>query len=361
MWYSDERYAMIEDSREKKSTAASAFKQRTHCGKSGGIKFPSDYMSAKELKSMNSECVSYRMNDPIKWEEFKTWPEEHQKSYISRLREKFKIPNTALAKAMGVEEYTLQRYIKCLCLNQGKDTGAAGRYWYESDDAVRFNAWWNGEEISEVKETPDLRKPMLWSQFKDLTTEQKIEYITWIRDYFGAPDKHIAETLFRVNPLTVRKLFTELSLNSGANSVVRGAKKWNKESFIAWCGQNKKVVEEGPVTKVETPVVDIFELVNKPEETPDEEVNPVEKAFQEAVERVDAAEKMLTETPSEPVNPPILVCNHRLPVIPKRGSMTFECNSADDVLDTIKTMLAGVKVNITVTWECVFEDDCMED
>lgn len=346
MWYSDEQYAMIEDSREKKSTAASAFKQRTHCGKSGGIKFPSDYMSAKELKSMNSECVSYRMNDPIKWEEFKTWPEEHQKSYISRLREKFKIPNTALAKAMGVEEYTLQRYIKCLCLNQGKDTGAAGRYWYESDDAVRFNAWWNGEEISEVKETPDLRKPMRFDTFKKLPNESKVEYITWIRDYFGAPDRHIAETLFRVSSPTLRKVLTDIGLASGKENSGRGIKNWNKESFIAWCNQNKKVVEEGPVTKVDTPVVDIFSMINKSEETPEETVDPVEKAFQEAVERVDAAAEMLKEAP-------IMVCNHRLPVIPKSGSMTFECNSADDALDTIKTMLSGVKVNITVSWECV--------
>lgn len=49
-WYSDEQYTMIQDSREKKSIAASAFKQRTHCGKCGGVRLPSDSMSKKELK-----------------------------------------------------------------------------------------------------------------------------------------------------------------------------------------------------------------------------------------------------------------------------------------------------------------------
>ena len=44
-WYSDEQFAMIEDCREKKSTAASAFKQRTHCGKGGGVKLASDFMT----------------------------------------------------------------------------------------------------------------------------------------------------------------------------------------------------------------------------------------------------------------------------------------------------------------------------
>ena len=48
-WYTDEQYEMIRDSREKKSIAASAFKQKTHCGKGGRVKFPSDYMSKKEL------------------------------------------------------------------------------------------------------------------------------------------------------------------------------------------------------------------------------------------------------------------------------------------------------------------------
>lgn len=61
----DEPLEMIEDSISKKRAAQSARHRRTHCGKSGSVKFPSDYMTKKELKAMNGECKSYRLNDPM--------------------------------------------------------------------------------------------------------------------------------------------------------------------------------------------------------------------------------------------------------------------------------------------------------
>lgn len=369
-WYSDEQYSMIQDCREKKSTAASAFKQRTHCGKGGGVKLPSDYMSRKEIKAMNGECVSYRMGDPITWEVFKTWPEEHQKNYIVNVREKFKVPNTALAKAMGADKYTLGQYVKCLGLGQGKEAGAVGRYWHETEDSTRFWSWWNGEEISEIEETPDLRKPMSWGQFKSMSSENKKSYIEWIRYLFEAPDKYIADTLFRVSAITLRKELTELDLNSGKKASGRGMKVWNKESFIAWCDQNKKPVEEGPVTKVDTPVVDIFEMRKDTENTDVEatreeiveSVNPVEQAFQEAVEHIEKAEKEFNCTETCELADdceckrihdagPIAFTGNQIPVIPKSGSMTFENNCADDIITVLKTLLGGVRVTMSVSWE----------
>lgn len=315
MRYSDEQYEMILDCREKKSTAASAFKHRTHCGKGGGVKLPFDYMSAKEIKSMNGECVSYRMSDPITWEEFKTWPEEHQKTYIIQVREKFKVPGTALAKAMGTDEHRLRQYIKCLGLNQGKECGGASCHWHDSDDATRFWAWWKGEEVpSEINEAPDLRKPMRFNQFKSLSDDDKIAYITWIREYFGAPDKHIAETLFRINPITLRKAFATLCLNKGKEGA-HGVKAWNKESFIAWCDQIKKKPIEGPVVKVEPASGE-------------------------------------SEVPS-----PAVFTGNCIPVISKCGSISFENNEVDDILQTLKALLSGVRVNMKIEWECVFNAD----
>lgn len=45
-WYSDEEYAYRQDCKEKAITARSARYKRTHCGKGGAVKFPSDYMTA---------------------------------------------------------------------------------------------------------------------------------------------------------------------------------------------------------------------------------------------------------------------------------------------------------------------------
>ena len=61
----DEQYVMISDSIEKKKIARSSHNRKTHCGKSGRVKFPSDYLSKKELKAMNSDVKSYNLNRPM--------------------------------------------------------------------------------------------------------------------------------------------------------------------------------------------------------------------------------------------------------------------------------------------------------
>ncbi len=143
-WLSDEEYTLRQENRDKSVTARSARNMRTHCGKRGRVKLPSDYMTKKELRAMNGKCESYRMNDPISWEEFKKWPDEHKITYIKNLREKYKVPDVALAKAMGVQDVTFRKWVKCLGLAQGKGAGAAGRHWHNSDDSTRFWAWWHG-------------------------------------------------------------------------------------------------------------------------------------------------------------------------------------------------------------------------
>lgn len=157
-WLSDEEYTLRQENREKSITARSARHMRTHCGKSGGVKLPCDYMTKKELRAMNGKCESYRMNDPISWDEFKTWPDEHKITYIKSLREKYKVPTTALAKAMGVSEVTLRKWNKCLGLAPGKGSGAEGRHWHKTDDSIRFWAWWHGvkqELLGDIAESSE--------------------------------------------------------------------------------------------------------------------------------------------------------------------------------------------------------------
>ena len=343
--YSDEQYEMIKDSREKKSIAASAFKQRTHCGKCGGVRLPSDFMSKKELKAMNGECVTYHMNEPILWDVFKNWPEEHQKTYVLNVREKFKVPNTALAEAMGTSEYIFRKYAKCLGLCQGREVSGANRVWHDSMDAIRFWAWWNGEETPDDVIKPDLRKPMSWCVFKSLDPDSQISYIEWIREYFMAPDKHIADTLFKVSAITMRKVFAGLGIDSGKEASGRGRKAWNKESFIAWCEQDKK-----------EPVADTDAIFNR-------HVEALEKAEQEIAvceSRIATLENsMVNDEKTQDVGP-IAFTGNQIPVIPKLGSMTFENNFVEDILTTMKTLLGYGRVTMTVSWEYIPEDGICE-
>lgn len=116
----DEEYLYYQDLREKKTTGYSARKQRTHCGKGGRVKFPSDNLTKKEIKNMSGECKSYRLNEPMKWKEFLAMPDDIKIAYIKAIREKYGATNIAIAKMMGVHKDALWRVLNKLDMNSGK-------------------------------------------------------------------------------------------------------------------------------------------------------------------------------------------------------------------------------------------------
>ena len=46
-WMDEYEWDFVKDSMDKKNIARSASHTRTHCGKGGAVKFPSDYLSKK--------------------------------------------------------------------------------------------------------------------------------------------------------------------------------------------------------------------------------------------------------------------------------------------------------------------------
>lgn len=164
----DEQWDMIEDSISKKRTAQSARHRRTHCGKGGSVKFPSDYMTKKELKAMNGECKSYRLNDPMMWEEFKKLPDDIKIMYIKGIREKYDIPDKYLAEAMGVASPTFCKWMKCLGCTLGVRMGLKGNAWKESEQGIAFYKWWSKEKMAENTTKND--------DIKEVNSETDITY-----------------------------------------------------------------------------------------------------------------------------------------------------------------------------------------
>ena len=116
----DEKYTFVTDVAEKKRTARGAFNKRTHNGKRGGVKFPSDYLSEKEKRKMNDEVKTYKMNQPISWNEFKTYPDDIKITYIKTLRTRFHVPDKLIAEMMGVPNSTFGLWIQNLGIAVGK-------------------------------------------------------------------------------------------------------------------------------------------------------------------------------------------------------------------------------------------------
>lgn len=139
----DEQYVMISDSIEKKKIAHSSHNRKTHCGKGGRVKFPSDYLSKKELKAMNGEVKSYNLNKPMTWEEFRSMPQDLQIMYIKKLRNEFGVPDSILGKAMGICRSSFSKAMRDLNLSIGKGAGATGRQWLNSEKSSKFYEYWN--------------------------------------------------------------------------------------------------------------------------------------------------------------------------------------------------------------------------
>lgn len=150
----DEQWDMIEDSIAKKNIGHSARNRRTHCGKGGSVKFPSDYMTKKELKSMNGEVKSYNMNSPMSWEQFKQLPDDLKVEYIRKIRNKFNVPDCILAEFMGVEKHTFSRWMRTLGLGLGKAASGEGKKFYGSDNERTFREWFGKTDENEPVEAP---------------------------------------------------------------------------------------------------------------------------------------------------------------------------------------------------------------
>ena len=79
---SDEQRDFIEDCRDKKRIGYSSHNKRSHCGKSGGIKFPSDNLTEKQKRAMNGKVITYQLSKILTDEEFNKLPDDIKKLYI---------------------------------------------------------------------------------------------------------------------------------------------------------------------------------------------------------------------------------------------------------------------------------------
>lgn len=110
----DEKYLFFSDCKEKKSIGASSFRKRTHTGKGGRMRLPSDSLTKKELEKMNGGIKSYRLNEPMSWQEFKSMPDDIKVMYIKLLREKFNVPGRKISDMMGVDTSQISRKFRDL-------------------------------------------------------------------------------------------------------------------------------------------------------------------------------------------------------------------------------------------------------
>lgn len=188
----DEEYIFYQDVREKKVTGYSARKQRTHCGKAGRVKLPSDYLTKKELKNMSGECKSYRLNSPMTFGEFMAMPEDLRIVYINAIREKYNAPNTAIAKMMGCGKDRLHDVLKELGFANGKK---GPKRW----DKMGFAEWCYGTPVAEetMQEEP-VEIPQIDVPAEDVEPKVIGEDVTAVNEEVTACDPDIEDDAARL-------------------------------------------------------------------------------------------------------------------------------------------------------------------
>lgn len=106
----DAAYVFHQDIREKKNIKNSANK-KNRTGK-GPVRFPSDYLTKKEIETMNGECRSWNMEKFYSWDEFKKMPEDIQIRYVNYLLNKYNCAIKTLSEVVfGKSTGTLRMYL----------------------------------------------------------------------------------------------------------------------------------------------------------------------------------------------------------------------------------------------------------
>ena len=155
----DEKFTFIEDCREKKHTGRSYYNRVTHGGK---VRLPSDNLTQKELRKMSGEVKSYRLNDPMKWAEYKTMPDDLRVAYIAAIRNKYNCTNAQLAEMLGINIKSLENEITRLKIGRPKGFRAkpteeqreAFRYWTLGVIPVGVEEKAGAESVVEIEEEP---------------------------------------------------------------------------------------------------------------------------------------------------------------------------------------------------------------
>lgn len=99
----DESYVFRQTSLERKKIANGVY-SRKRGSRSKKCTLPSDYPTAGQLKKRNGEVMQYNLNKPMSWHTFKSMPEDLQREYIVKCKEKYGARGKDLAEMFGMSK-----------------------------------------------------------------------------------------------------------------------------------------------------------------------------------------------------------------------------------------------------------------
>jgi hypothetical protein len=68
------------------------------------VSLPSDQLTEKEKTMLNGEVTTYKLDKPVKWAVFKTWPGDIRREYILGLQKKYHASSGMIYKMLGISQ-----------------------------------------------------------------------------------------------------------------------------------------------------------------------------------------------------------------------------------------------------------------
>lgn len=172
----DERYAFVEDVKNRKNVARSGGKK----GKSRyGCSLPVDYMTTKEKRDANSRWISVTYYRPISFDKFLAYSDDDKKKYLQTLIDRYAGDTGKIAKMFGCTEAKIKVFRQNLGVVYNIERQRDETLW---DVFLTFDAF--------------LRKPMSSDDFKALDYYDQTQYISFLVDTMGASIEQISSELF---------------------------------------------------------------------------------------------------------------------------------------------------------------------
>lgn len=122
-------------------------------------------MTKKQLERMNGAMSTYNLNAPMTWDQFKYMPNDLQREYLEKLRNRFNVTNGELGKMFGVTGDAIRKYCHSHKLGDLVD-----KHWMTNEEKERWRVFVE-ETVSSMPTLPIERKGEKAVDVNKITTD----------------------------------------------------------------------------------------------------------------------------------------------------------------------------------------------
>lgn len=156
------------DALQKKRIAAGD-RHRKRGSRNHKCSLPQDHMTPAQLRRMNGPVKTYNLNQPMRWIEFTSMPEDLQKQYLTGLIETYRATNRMLGAMLGVSAPTVCKRQNYLGIPPVRTRHTTPVTRAERDRA--WEAFCTGVTVEPVEEAPAPEEPEKdQNRYLDLTS-----------------------------------------------------------------------------------------------------------------------------------------------------------------------------------------------